>query len=228
MAQASRGPGPCAPKRSPYTGRAPRAMGRSHGRRSRSAGRPSVGEGRSAPASSRSSSSAHNTLAHCHDEIVLRDGDRHLLGDIGPWHAVSDVGAGLIHDRRAVLHLDRVVAYARTVGIEVRLSSLDVELPAMPWAYEERAREVYTNVARPIGLNQTEELASTEWAANIGTAIEQTMEFAVHIEDSNFTTTDVDDQATADRNVLHARDDILTPRSLLTGNRWVPCHPASI
>ena len=92
--------------------------------------------------------------------------------------------------------------------IAVRLPGADVELPAVPGAAQDFALAGVADVAGEIGFGKPDQRAFAERRALVRTAIEQAKEFALHIEDGDWTVFENEEFARPRRQFAHRGNDV--------------------
>jgi hypothetical protein len=93
------------------------------------------------------------------DDIVVLDSDWNRLCAIRPRNEVTD--------------RDGIPTHAGALGIAVRLSRRDVELPVMPWTLQHMVRFVESDISGSRALDQRRYEAEAELCALMRTSVEQ-------------------------------------------------------
>src|SRR5665213_3448613 len=130
--------------------------------------------------------------------------DREGLGDVG---TLGDARARF--DRHLVL--PRVALFR----IAPRLAGAHIVVPAVPGTTQDFALAQDRVIARPVRDHQPADPAPAQRRAGMGTAIEQRVIIALHIEDADFPPAHRDQLVAAGRNFIGGGNDVMAHPQLL-------------
>src|SRR5580692_8190184 len=88
------------------------------------------------------------------------------------------------------------------------LAALDVELPAVPRAAQHLAVPLQPVFAGPVGREAAQDRADAQWRTFVRAAVDQCVEFILHIEDADLASGDGDDFAGTRRDLADGRDNV--------------------
>src|SRR5512132_1924589 len=135
------------------------------------------------------------------DNVVLLDVDRERLGDVGAGLAPRQLGAGL--------DVDVVALDARLARAQERLARLQVVLPAVPRAGQQRRLGVELEVAGAARPRPRGDAPLAQRPALVRAAVPDPVEAVADAEDADRPAADGDDAPVAGLELVERRDDHL-------------------